>query len=93
MNSLKFLGKRFERRVAKTNTSCVGESKRKLERFSLDKTVQALSVYKDIPRMAYLKVMKMLYKKENRVAFFAIPKDRKIEWIDSIADGSFRDYE
>ena len=93
VNSLKFLGKRFERRVAKTNTSCVGESKRKLEWFSLDKAVQALSVYKDMPRTTYLKVMKALYKKENRVAFFAIPEDRKIEWIDSIADGSFRDYE
>jgi hypothetical protein len=93
VNSLKFLGKRFERKVTKTSTSCVGESKRKLKRFSLDKTVQALSVYKDMPRMVYLKVMKTLYKKENRVAFLAMPEDRKIEWMDSIADGLFRDYE
>ncbi|GMY17587.1 hypothetical protein FCV25MIE_12826 [Fagus crenata] len=84
---------RFERRVAKTSASCVGESKRKIERFSLDKAVQALSVYKDTPRTAYLKVMKTFYKKENRVAFLAMPEDRKIEWMDSIADGSFRDYE
>jgi hypothetical protein len=84
---------RFERRVAKTSASCVGESKRKLERFSLDKTVEALSVYKDMPKTAYLKVMKVLYKKENKVAFLAMPKDRKIEWMDSIIDVSFRDYE
>ena len=31
--------------------------------------------------------MKALYKKENRVAFLAMPEDRKIEWMDSIADG------
>ncbi|GMY39519.1 hypothetical protein FCV25MIE_34763, partial [Fagus crenata] len=86
-----FLGK--ERRVARTSGSCVGESKRKIERFSLDKAVEALSVYKDMPRTAYLKVMKTLYKKENRVAFLAMPEDRKIEWMNSIADGSFRDYE
>ena len=84
---------RFKRRVTKTSASSVGESRRKLEQFSLDKAVQALSMYKNMPRTAYLKVMKALYKKENRVAFFAIPEDRKIEWIDSIADGSFRDYE
>jgi hypothetical protein len=84
---------RFKRRIAKTSASCVGESKRKLEWFSLDKAVQALSMYKDMPRTTYLKVMKALYKKENRVAFLAMPEDRKIEWMDSIADGSFRDYE
>uniref|UniRef100_A0A2N9GZZ6 Myb/SANT-like domain-containing protein n=1 Tax=Fagus sylvatica TaxID=28930 RepID=A0A2N9GZZ6_FAGSY len=69
---------RFERRVARTSGSCVGESKRKIERFSLDKAVEALSVYKDMPRTAYLKVMKALYKKEN-VAFLAMTEDRKIE--------------
>jgi hypothetical protein len=84
---------RFECKVTKTSASSVGESRRKLERFSLDKVVQALSVYKDMPRTTYLKVMKALYKKENRVAFLAMPEDRKIEWMDSIADGSFRDYE
>ena len=84
---------RFECRIAKTSANCVGESKRKLEWFSLDKAVQALSVYKDMPRTTYLKVMKALYKKENRVAFLAMPEDRKIEWMDSIADRSFRDYE
>ena len=84
---------RFERRVARTSGSFVGESKRKIERFSFDKVVEALSVYKDMPRMAYLKVMKALYKKENRIAFLAMPEDRKIEWMDSIADGLFRDYE
>jgi hypothetical protein len=84
---------RFERRVARTSGSCVGESKRKIERFSLNKAVEALSVYKDMLRTAYLKVMKAPYKKENRVAFLVMPEDRKIEWMDSIADGSFRDYE
>ena len=50
-------------------------------------------MYKDMPRMTYLKVIKALYKKENRVAFLAMPEDRKIEWMDSIVDGSFYDYE
>jgi hypothetical protein len=84
---------RFKHRVAKTSASCVGESKRKLEQFSLDKVVKALSVYKDMSRAAYPKVMKALYKKENRIAFFATLEDRKIEWMDSIADESFCDYE
>ena len=83
----------FERRVAKTNVSSVEESKRKFERFSLDKAIEALSVYKDMPRTAYLKVMKVLYRKENTVAFLTMLEDKKIEWMESIADGSFRDYE
>ncbi len=84
---------RFKHRVAKTSPSCVEESKRKLERFFLDKAVEALSECKDMPRTAYPKVMKALYKKENRVAFLAMSEDRKIEWMDSIADGSFCNYE
>ena len=84
---------RFKHRVAKTSASCVGESKRMLERFSLDKVIEALSVYKDMPRAAYPKVMKTLYKKENRVAFLTTLEDRKIEWMDSIANESFCDYE
>uniref|UniRef100_A0A2N9E563 DDE Tnp4 domain-containing protein n=1 Tax=Fagus sylvatica TaxID=28930 RepID=A0A2N9E563_FAGSY len=72
---------RFKRRIAKTSASCVGESKRKLERFSLDKAVQALSVYKDMPRTTYLKVMKALYKKENRSDFSDVDSDTN--WSES----------
>jgi hypothetical protein len=46
-----------------------------------------------MPRTTYLKVMKVLYRKENTVAFLAMLEDKKIEWMDSIADGSFCDYE
>jgi hypothetical protein len=80
---------RFNCRVARSTVSSVGESKRECDRFSLDKAVEALSGYKDMPRSAYLKVMKALYKKDNKVAFLTMPNDRKNAWIESIADGSF----
>lgn len=84
---------RFEYRLAKSSGSYVGGSKTKIERFSLDKAVEALNMYTNMPITAYLKVMKALYKKENRIAFLSMPENRKIEWMDSIVDGSFDDYD
>uniref|UniRef100_A0A2N9GL58 Uncharacterized protein n=1 Tax=Fagus sylvatica TaxID=28930 RepID=A0A2N9GL58_FAGSY len=74
---------RFKHRVTKTSANCVEESKRKLERFSLDKAVEALSEYKDMLRTAYSKVMKALYKKENKEYFEMSESESDFSDVDS----------
>ena len=51
---------------------------------SLIKAMDVLNTYADLSNKAYIKMLKVLQQKDNRVVFMCMPKHRRKSWIKDI---------
>ena len=51
---------------------------------SLVKVMKVLNSYADLSNKVYIKMLKVLQQKDNRVVFMRMPKHRRKSWIEDI---------
>lgn len=51
---------------------------------SLSKVIELLNKYEDLGNKAYVKILKALQQKDNRMVFMSMPKHRRKTWMEDI---------